>query len=99
MLKLSIITPVYKGVKFIDSCIQNVIDQNCSEIEHIIIDGDSTDTTIEIIKQYAKQYPHIRFLSEPDKGQSDAMNTNSDRCAQANMEMQKESMRLVRSGC
>ena len=74
MLKLSIITPVYKGVKFIDSCIQNVIDQNCSEIEHMIIDGDSTDTTIEIIKQYAKQYPHIRFLLEPVKGQSDAMN-------------------------
>lgn len=55
-------------------CIKNVIEQNCSSIEHIIIDGGSTDKTVEIIRRYAKQHPHIRWISENDKGQSDAMN-------------------------
>jgi glycosyltransferase involved in cell wall biosynthesis len=71
---ISVITPVYNGEKFIESCIQNVIDQNCNEIEHIIIDGGSTDKTVDVIQDYASRYPHIRWISEKDKGQSDAMN-------------------------
>lgn len=71
---ISIITPVYNGEKFIEFCLQNVIAQNCSDIEHIIVDGGSTDKTIEIIKQYAEKYSHISWISEKDKGQSDAMN-------------------------
>lgn len=71
---ISIITPVYNGEQFIEFCIKNVIDQNCSNIEHIIVDGGSTDKTVEIIKRYADIYPHIRWISEKDRGQSDAMN-------------------------
>jgi len=71
---ISVITPVYNGDRFIESCIKNVIEQNCSDVEHIIVDGGSTDRTIEIIKQYADQYSHIRWVSEKDRGQSDAMN-------------------------
>lgn len=71
---ISIITPVYNGEKFIEACIKIVIDQSCRDIEHIIVDGSSTDRTVEIIKQYADKYPHIRWISEKDKGQSDAMN-------------------------
>lgn len=73
--KLSIITPVYNSIAFIEKCINNVIDQNCDEdLEHLIIDAGSTDGTLDIIKSYADKYPHIRYLSEPDNGQSDAMN-------------------------
>ncbi len=72
--RLSIITPVYNGERFIESCIKNVIEQNCYEVEHIIIDGNSTDRTLEVIKQYAQKYPHLRWLSEEDKGQADAQN-------------------------
>jgi len=71
---ISVITPVYNGEKFIESCIKVVIDQACPGVEHIIVDGGSTDQTVDIIKHYAKQYLHIRWISEKDRGQSDAMN-------------------------
>jgi glycosyltransferase involved in cell wall biosynthesis len=71
---LSVITPTYNSNRFIESCIQVVIDQGCSDVEHVIIDGGSTDGTVDIIQQYAQQYSHIRWISEKDRGQSDAMN-------------------------
>ena len=73
-IKVSIITPVYNGVKFIQACIENVINQRCPDIEHVVIDGFSTDGTVDIIKSNAERYPHIRWVSERDNGQSDAMN-------------------------
>ena len=74
--KLSIITPVFNNVTFIDRCLRNVIDQGCGSllVEHLIVDGASNDGTKEIIDAYAQKYPHIRFLSEKDSGQSNAMN-------------------------
>lgn len=73
-IKLSIITPCFNAKQFISNCIENVIQQNCPNIEHLILDGGSTDGTIELIESYTRHYSHIRFLSEQDKGQSDAMN-------------------------
>jgi glycosyltransferase involved in cell wall biosynthesis len=73
-MMISIITPVFNGEKFIASCIKNVIGQNCPYAEHIIIDGASTDSTASIVKTFADRYPHIRWVSEKDRGQSDAMN-------------------------
>jgi len=71
--QLSIITPVFNGMRFIELCIRNVIEQGCGE-EHIIIDGGSTDGTVDVIRKYAAEHRHIRWISEPDQGQSDAMN-------------------------
>jgi len=71
---ISVITPVYNGEKYIKDCIKVVVDQKCSNIEHIIVDGGSTDATVDIIKKSAQSYPHIRWISEKDRGQSDAMN-------------------------
>jgi len=71
---ISVITPVYNGERFIEACIQVVIDQQCPDVEHIIVDGGSNDQTVDIIKRYAERYSHIRWLSEKDQGQSDAMN-------------------------
>jgi len=72
--KLSVLTPVLNGETFIEGCLNSVIEQNCSEIEHIICDGNSSDKTCEIIRAYAKTHPHIRLESQRDSGQSEAMN-------------------------
>jgi glycosyltransferase involved in cell wall biosynthesis len=71
---ISVITPVYNGQSHIESCLKSVISQKCDNVEHIIVDGDSNDATIDIVKQYAEDHSHIRWISEPDDGQSDAMN-------------------------
>lgn len=73
-ITFSIITPVYNGARFISSCIENVIEQNCPVAEHLILDACSTDGTVDIIRSYAERYSHIRWISEKDGGQSDAMN-------------------------
>lgn len=71
---ISIITPVYNNERYIEACINNVIEQGCSGIEHLIIDGGSTDSTPRIIEIYSRKYAHIRWISEKDRGQSEAMN-------------------------
>src|SRR5205814_1895934 len=71
---LSIITPVFNGEKFISGCIESVVAQNCAGIEHIVVDGGSTDRTVEILREKAQGYRHLRWISEADRGQSDALN-------------------------
>lgn len=71
---MSVITPVFNGRKYIESCMQSVTAQNCPQVEHLIIDGASNDGTVQIVEEYAKRYPHVRWVSEKDKGQSAAMN-------------------------
>jgi glycosyltransferase involved in cell wall biosynthesis len=74
-VELSIITVCYQAIDFIEQCIDQVISQKVDNgLEHLIIDGGSTDGTIELISSFAERFPHIRFISESDKGQSDAMN-------------------------
>ena len=55
--RLSVITPVYNGIRFIEFCIRNVIEQNCPDAEHIIVDGGSTDGLVYVcdIMGYAKK--------------------------------------------
>lgn len=72
---VSIITPVRNDVTYIDKCILNVLSQDYPNIEHVIVDGASTDGTLDIISAYSKRYPgRVRFISEPDNGGGDAWN-------------------------
>ena len=66
----SIITPSFNRATFISQAIESVLHQNYPNVEHIIIDGGSTDGTLEVIKKY----PHLRVVSGPDKGMYDALN-------------------------
>ena len=70
-LKISIITPNYNGGKYLEATIKSIISQNYPNLEYIIIDGGSTDNSIDIIKKYEK---HINYwTSEPDNGLYDAL--------------------------
>jgi len=70
--KVSIITVVYNGIAHLEQTILSVIGQNYDNIEYIIIDGGSTDGTVELIQKYED---HIAYwVSEPDAGIYDAMN-------------------------
>jgi glycosyltransferase involved in cell wall biosynthesis len=69
-VKISIITPSFNQGKFIEDAILSVLEQNYPDVEHIVVDNCSSDNTQDVIKKY----PHIKWLSEPDKGQSDALN-------------------------
>lgn len=71
-MKISIITPCYNAAKYIEQTMTSILNQGYSNLEYIIIDGGSTDGTVEIIKKYADQLAY--WVSEPDKGQSDAIN-------------------------
>lgn len=70
--KISIITVCYNAQSTIENTILSVISQNYCNIEYIIIDGGSTDGTVDIIKKYADRLAY--WVSEPDKGIYDAMN-------------------------
>lgn len=70
---VSIVTPSFNQGKFIEYAILSVKNQCYPNIEHIIVDGVSTDNTIDIIKKYEGKY-NLRWISEPDRGQSDAIN-------------------------
>lgn len=70
--KVSIITVVFNGVKTLEQTIQSVINQTYKNIEYIIIDGGSTDGTLDIIKKYEDKISF--WISEKDKGLYDAMN-------------------------
>lgn len=75
---ISIVTVVYNGQKHIEQTIQSVLGQSYDNIEYIVIDGGSTDNTVEIIKKYEEKIDY--WVSEPDSGIYNAMNKGSSLC-------------------
>jgi len=72
--RISVITVTLNSELFLQECLASVATQGDSLHEHIIVDGGSTDATLEIVKKHAAVDSRIIWVSEPDKGISDAMN-------------------------
>lgn len=71
-IKISIVTPNFNGESFLEKTIVSVLSQGYPNLEYIIIDGKSTDSSMRIVDKYAKYFAHI--VSEPDNGHADAVN-------------------------
>lgn len=75
-MKISIITVVYNAVYTIERTIQSVLNQNYDELEYIVIDGGSSDGTVDVIRKYESDISY--WISEPDGGIYNAMNKGID---------------------
>ena len=72
MLKISVVTVSYNAVATIERTMLSVLNQTCQDMEYIVIDGGSSDGTVDVIKKYAERLAY--WVSEPDEGIYDAMN-------------------------
>ncbi len=74
--KISIVTPSFSQGSYIEEALLSVKQQNYPVLEHIVVDGASTDGTVEILRRYAATpgWEHLRSISEPDRGQTHALN-------------------------
>jgi glycosyltransferase involved in cell wall biosynthesis len=72
-MKVSIVTPSFNQGQFIERTLQSVADQTAPglEIEHVVFDGGSTDSTVEVLERFS---PLVRWVSKKDRGQTDAVN-------------------------
>lgn len=74
-VKISIITVTYNSGETLRDTIESVLSQSYPDFEHIIVDGESKDNTVNIIREYEPKYKgRLKWISEPDKGIYDAMN-------------------------
>src|SRR4030095_1996873 len=75
--KISIVTPSFNQAEFLEATFQSVLSQSSPNLEYIVVDGGSTDGSVEIIKRYSR---HLSWwCSQPDKGQYDAINKGFER--------------------
>jgi glycosyltransferase involved in cell wall biosynthesis len=75
-MKITIVTPSFNQRSFIEDALWSVKNQGDPCVEHIVMDGASTDGTVEVLNDYSARpgWQHLRWFSHPDKGQSDALN-------------------------
>jgi glycosyltransferase involved in cell wall biosynthesis len=70
MLRISLVTSSYNQARFIARTIESVLAQDYPDVEHIVVDGMSTDGTADVLAGF----PHLTVIREPDRGQADAIN-------------------------
>jgi GT2 family glycosyltransferase len=77
--RITIVTPSLNQGRFIRQCIESVLSQDYENLEYFIIDGQSTDNTLDVVKEYENSLAF--WISEPDAGQSDAINKGFKRAS------------------
>src|SRR5712664_2616221 len=70
--RISIVTPSFNQASYLEAALKSVLDQNYPNLEYIVVDGGSTDGSVEIIQRYADRLTY--WVSQPDRGQMDALN-------------------------
>lgn len=73
-MKFSIITITFNSARYLAETMESVLSQDYVDLEYILVDGGSTDGTLDIIRRYADKDKRLRWISEPDKGIADAFN-------------------------
>ena len=74
-MKVTVITVAFNSAATIADCMQSVLDQTYSDIEYIVVDGQSNDNTIDLIREFEPKFTNrLRWVSEKDNGIYDAMN-------------------------
>ncbi|HEV2197416.1 MAG TPA: glycosyltransferase family 2 protein [Candidatus Acidoferrum sp.] len=75
-LRISVVTPSYNQCRYLEDCLRSVKEQSYPAAEHIVVDGGSTDCSVEMLREYSARpgWSHLRWVSERDRGQSDALN-------------------------
>ncbi len=72
---VSIITPVLNGKRYIEQCIQSILEQSYPHIEHVLVDGGSSDGTLDILKSHSQSHPQrVRYMTGSDRNAEDAWN-------------------------
>jgi len=71
---LSIIVPVYNAAPFLRDCIDSILNQTYTDFELILVNDGSTDESLEILKEYAVRYSHVKIINKPNGGVSSARN-------------------------
>jgi glycosyltransferase involved in cell wall biosynthesis len=77
--RISVVTPSYNQVGFLEETIRSVLLQNYPNLEYVVVDGGSDDGSVEVIEKYDSWIDH--WVSEPDRGQSHAINKGFARCS------------------
>lgn len=78
-MKVSIITATFNSEHTIQSCMDSVLGQTYTNIEYIVVDGNSSDKTLDYIREQASAHKQIKYVSEPDMGIYDALNKGIER--------------------
>ena len=68
MGRISIITVCYNSEHSISRCLNSILEQDCTDIELVIVDGNSSDNTRSIIENFKSKYSNIKYISEEDVG-------------------------------